>query len=127
MSSIAFVVKVSRGFFSALRWLATSVHARHPSRSEVFQNPLPYTTRTLRKRSRKLSSGWKSGKARKTTNERRCVLERWHADHLCGNVIPKPKDTGTVGGGEGYRAETFANEKISRSILSRSFLRSFRK
>lgn len=40
---------------------------------------------------------------------------RWHANHLCGNAIPKPKDTGTSGGGISSRK--FRPRRISRSIF----------
>lgn len=40
---------------------------------------------------------------------------RWHANHLCGNAIPKPKDTGTSGGGISSRK--FRLRRISRSIF----------
>lgn len=45
---------------------------------------------------------------------------RWHANHLCGNAIPKPKDTGTSGGGISSRK--FRPRRISRSIFFPFFL-----
>lgn len=45
---------------------------------------------------------------------------RWHANHLCGNAIPKPKDTGTSGGGISSRK--FRLRRISRSIFFPFFL-----